>query len=54
VILTSAKINKSMGSMGMLMLNRKFPDYSVKAYGFVPIYIYRILSFTLLLCLVIY
>jgi len=29
-----------MGSMGMLMLNRKFPDYSVKAYAFVPIYIY--------------
>jgi len=38
VILTSAKIDESMGSMGMSVLNRKFSDYSVIVYRFVPFF----------------
>ena len=33
--MTSAKSDKSMGSMGLSVLNHKFPDYSVIAYRFV-------------------
>jgi len=35
-MLTSAKIDKSMDSIELSVLNCKFPDYSVIAYRFVP------------------
>ena len=45
MILTSAKIDESMSSRGIMVLNRKFLDYSVIAYRFVATF-FQMIAFS--------